>query len=108
MTTIDTQQLGLEPTENQLNVKTLESWLWDAAYQIRGQLDAPSSRTISSRSSSSSGCPMCKTTRSDAWPTRSAISKPRGLRSSRTTPWSASIFLRCSLGVGPSTDKQAG
>lgn len=39
--TIDNRQLQLEPAQNQLDVKTLESWLWDAACQIRGPLDAP-------------------------------------------------------------------
>ena len=27
--------------KNELDIKTLESWLWDAACKIRGQIDAP-------------------------------------------------------------------
>ena len=32
---------GAAPTNGTFDVKALETWLWDAACQIRGPLDAP-------------------------------------------------------------------
>ena len=29
------------PNDNQLDISTLESWLWECACKIRGEIDAP-------------------------------------------------------------------